>query len=164
MSFDSFFADVIATVLGGSILAFLFFLFKEKISPPPKITGRWYLEQKTKETAYNPYADMVLRYVMMLRQEGNRIEGTAEKIYERSSARECDLIGKQRPRAAVTGHVEKRYLSGDRIYLHVIENGRERESTTYYEIIAGRVEPFSGRFLSTVADQTGTIKWQSNPF
>lgn len=164
MSFDSFWADLIATVVGGVILAILFFLAKEKLFPPPKLTGRWYLEQTTMTTAYKPYAGMVLRYVVMLWREGNRIEGTAEKIYENSSTGKRTFTGENRTRATVTGFVEKRYLSRDRIYLHVVEDGHGRESTTFYEITANCVEPFTGNFSSMVADQAGTVKWQCKSF
>ena len=164
MSFNSFWSDLIATVVGGVILAVLFFLAKEKLFPLTKLTGRWYLEQTTITTAHTPYAEMVLRYVVMLWREGNRVEGTAEKIYEKSSTGERSFIGKNRTRATVTGYVEKKYFGKDRIYLHVIEDGHERESTTIYEINTDCVESFSGTFSSMVADQTGTVKWQYDPF
>lgn len=45
MSFASFWADLLATVVGGVVLAVLFFLAKERLFPLPKLTGRWYLEQ-----------------------------------------------------------------------------------------------------------------------
>lgn len=164
MSFDSFWADLIATIVGGVILAVLFFLAKEKLFPLPKLTGRWYLEQTTQSTAYASYAGMVLRYVVMLWREGNRVEGTAEKIYENSSTGERTFTGENRTRATVTGYVEKKYFGKDRIYLHVIEDGHGRESTTFYEITADCAETFHGNFSSMVADQNGTVKWQSKPF
>ena len=58
MSFASFWADLLATVMGGVILAVLFFLAKERLFPLQKLTGRWYLEQTTQTTAYTPYAGM----------------------------------------------------------------------------------------------------------
>lgn len=164
MSFASFWADLLATVVGGIALATLFFLAKEKLFPPPKLTGRWYLEQTTTTTAYNPFAGMILRYVVMLWREGNRVEGTAEKIYESSSTGERTFSGEKRTRATVTGYVEKKYFEKDRIYLHVVEDGHGRESTTFYEIAADRADTFQGNFSSMVADQSGTVKWQCRPF
>jgi hypothetical protein len=107
---------------------------------------------------------MVLRYVVMLWREGHRVEGTAEKIYEKSSTGERSFDGENRTRATVTGYVEKKYFGKDQLYLHVIEDGHGRESTTFYEITTEYVEPFVGNFSSMVADQTGTAKWQRKPF
>jgi len=164
MSFASFWADLIATVAGGIILAALFFFAKEKLFPLPKLTGRWHLEQTTQTTAYTPYAGMVLRYVMMLWREGNRVEGTAEKIYEKSSTGERRFSGDNRTRSTVTGYVEKNYFGKDKIYLHVVEDGHGRESTTFYEITTSCADTFQGNFSSMVADQTGSVKFQCSPF
>lgn len=164
MNFASFWADLLATVVGGVVLAVLFFLAKERLFPLPKLTGRWYLEQTTQTTAYTPYAGMTLRYVVMLWHEGNRVEGTAEKIYENSSTGERTFSGENRTRATVTGYVEKKYFGKDRIYLHVVEDGHGRESTTFYEITADCADAFHGNFSSMVADQNGTVKWQCKPF
>lgn len=164
MSFASFWADLLATVVGGVALAVLFFLAKEKLFPLPNLTGRWYLEQTTQTTAYTPYAGMILRYVVMLWREGNRVEGTAEKIYENSSTGERTFSGENRTRTTVTGYVEKKYFGKDRIYLHVVEDGHGRESTTFYEITADCAATFHGNFSSMVADQSGTVKWQCKPF
>ena len=86
MNFNGFIPSIIATVVGGVTLALLFFWAREKLFPLPNIAGRWYLEMRTVNTSYEPYTGMVLRYVAMLWREGNRIQGTAEKIYENSSA------------------------------------------------------------------------------
>lgn len=164
MSFASFWADIIATIAGGVILAVLFFFAKEKLFPLPKLDGRWYLEQTTQTSKFTPYSGMILRYVVMLWREGNRVEGTAEKIYENSSTGERTFSGENRTRATVNGYIEKKYFEKDRIYLHVVEDGHGRESTTFYEIAAGKVDAFQGNFSSMVADQTGTVKWQCKPF
>lgn len=164
MSFDSFWASLMSNVVGGITLAVLFFFARERFFPLPKLTGRWFMEQITTTTAYTPYADMVLRYVVMLWREGNRIEGTAEKIYEKSSIGERSFTGEARTRATITGYVEKKYFGKDRVYLHMIEDGHGREYTTFYEISADCADSFSGDFSSTAADQTGTVKWQRKPF
>jgi hypothetical protein len=110
MDFHGFFPDTIATVLGGIVLAYLFFLAKERWFPLPKIAGRWFLETVTVDTAFNPYRGMVLRYVGMVWQEGTVIRGTVEKIYEKSSTGERDYVGKNRTRSTLEGHIDKLYL------------------------------------------------------
>jgi len=157
---NGFWAGVAATVLGGVLLAFLFFLSKEKLFRLPQITGRWYFQMNTGETAYNPYKGMVLRYVAMLWREGSRVEGTVEKIYERSSTGERSFVGDNRTRGTASGYIEKNYLGPDRLYLHVVEDGHGRESSNFYELVSFSDSSMSGTFFSMVADQAGTVKWQ----
>ncbi len=164
MSFETFWSDILATIVGGVALAILFFIAKEKLFPLPKLTGRWYLQQTTQNTAYNPYTGMVLRYVVMLWCEGNKIEGTAEKIYEKSSTGERSFVEKSRTRAIVSGYVEKKYFGKDKIYLHVIEEGHGRESTHFYKLTVDSNDTMIGTFDSMVADQDGAVICQNTPF
>lgn len=164
MEFSSFLSDVISTVVGGVLIALLFFWAKERLLPLPEITGRWHFEMRTEKTAYAPYAGMVLRYVAMLWREGHTIAGTVEKLYENSSTGERSFVGKNRTRGIVNGYVEKNYLAPDRIFLHVIEDGHGRESTNIYDVIVQSDGGMIGSFHSMVADQDGTVKWQRDPF
>ena len=164
MSFGSFWSDVLATVFGGIALTLTFFLAKEKCFPLPKLTGRWFLEQTTQTTAYVPYEGMVLRYVVMLWLEGNRVEGTAEKIYEKSSTGERTYTGAHRTRSIVSGCVEKRYLGSDKIYLHCVEVGHGRESTNFFDLTPAAGDEMVGTFTSMVAEQTGAVRCQRRPF
>ena len=164
MNFDSFLADIIATLVGGVVLTLLFFLAREKLFPIPNITGKWYLEIKTLNTSYNPYKDMVLRYVIMIWSEGNKIKGSAEKIYENSSTGEREFTGKDRTRAIIEGYIEKKYLSKDKIYLHTVENGHGRESTNFYDLLCKSDLEMIGTFNSMVANQDGTATCKREPF
>jgi hypothetical protein len=164
MNFDSFFADIIATLVGGIGLTFLFFVAREKLFPVPEVTGRWYMEMVTVNTAYKPYDDMILRYVIMIWREGNTLKGSAEKIYENSSTGKRDFVGQNRTRAIVEGYIEKNYLGKDRIYLHSIEDGHGRESTYFYDLLVTAESEMIGAFNSMVANQDGTVKCQREPF
>ena len=164
MSFESFWSDVIATVAGGIALTILFFVAKEKWFSLPNIIGRWYMQQETQGTSYNPYKGMILRYVVMIWREGRKVEGTAEKIHEISSTGERPFVGKDRTRARISGYVEKRYLGRSQVYLHVVEESHERESSHFYSLKWFRLDTMVGTFTSMVADQYGTVKWQRNPF
>lgn len=164
MSFASFWSDLAATILGGIVLAVLFFFSREKLLPLPALAGRWYMEQLTVTSAYSPYLEMILRYILILYQEGNTVHGTAEKIYERSSTGEREFVGEKRTRAIVSGHVEKKYFSRDKLYLHVVEDGHGRESTHFYELTVNRRSPMDGTFESMVADQRGSVRCQRAPF
>lgn len=164
MDFGSFWADIIATLAGGIGLTFLFFLARERLFPVPSITGRWYLEMVTVNTAYNPYKDMVLRYVVIIWKEGNSLKGTAEKIYENSSTGERDFDGKNRTRSVIEGYIEKNYLGKDRVYLHSVENGHGRESTNFYDLLVQSESKMIGAFNSMVANQDGKVVLQREPF
>lgn len=100
----------------------------------------------------------------MLWREGNRIEGTVEKIYENSSTGEREYEAKNRTRGVVEGFVQKNYFSKDRIVLHVVEDGHGRESTNFYDLIFNSNDEMAGSFSSMVANQDGAVKWQRNEF
>ncbi|PJE57200.1 hypothetical protein [Marinomonas sp. BSi20584] len=164
MSFDSFWADIIATLVGGICLTLLFFVAREKLFPVPEITGRWYIEMVTVNTAYNPFKGMVLRYVIMIWREGNVLKGSAEKIYEDSSTGKRNFVGKNRTRANVEGYIERKYLGKDKVYLHSVENGHGRESTNFYDLLVKSESEMIGAFNSMVANQDGTVTCQREPF
>jgi hypothetical protein len=163
MRFDSFVSDVIATVLGGVLLTILFFIAKEKLFPLPEFAGRWYFETTTKETAYKPFAGMILKYVAILWQEGPVVRGTVEKIYEKSSTGEREYVGNKRTRGILEGYVQKFYLSPDRIRIHFVEDGFGRESTVFFDLTSHDASVMSGSFSSMVADQMGTAEWRRFP-
>ena len=160
----NFLYSLLATVIGGALLAILFFWLREIIFPFPKLTGRWFFEMRTINSAYNPYKGMVLRYVAMLWRQGNQIEGTVEKIYENSSTGERNYEANNRTRGMVNGFVQKNYFSKDRVVLHVIEDGHGRESTNFYELIVSSESEMTGIFSSMVANQDGKVKWQRKEF
>ena len=164
MSFDSFWADIIATLIGGICLTLLFFVAREKLFPVPEITGRWYMEMVTVNTAYNPFTGMVLRYVIMIWREGNVLKGSAEKIYEDSSTGKREFVGKNRTRATIEGYIEKKYLGKDKVYLHSVENGHGRESTNFFDLLVKSESEMIGAFNSMVANQDGTVTCQREPF
>ncbi len=102
--------NLVSAVLGGVVLALLFFLMKEKICPLPEIVGRWYFILHTENTAYRPYQGMTLTYVAMLWREGHVVHGTVEKIHEKSSTGDRDYVGPDRTRGEVRGYIEKNYF------------------------------------------------------
>ena len=155
--------NLVSAVIGGVVLALLFFLLKEKCFSLPEIAGRWYFEIRTEKTALKRYQDMKLTYVAMLWREGHVVHGTVEKIYEDSSTRKGDYVGADRARGEVRGYIEKKYLGRDRLFLHIVEDG-SRESTYYHELTFRPRRGMDGTFTSTVADQDGSVSWQRDPF
>ncbi len=164
MNFDSLISSIIATVVGGGILAVLFFWVRERLFPLSDVSGTWYIEMRTINTAYKPYMGMVLRYVVMIWCEGNRIQGTVEKIYENSTTGEREFVGENRTRGVAEGYLEKNYFTKDRLFLHVVENGHGRESTYFFDAIIKSNKKMVGAFNSMVADQDGEVTWQRDVF
>jgi hypothetical protein len=152
-------SNFLGTVFGGLLLTFLFFVGKEKLFPLPRVAGRWHFETRTRKTAYKPFAGMVLRYVAMVWQQGPVIHGTIEKIYEKSSTGEREYSGAARTRGTVEGFIEKRYLSRDRLQIHIIEEGQERQSSVFFDLLSDGKPEMTGVFESMAADQSGTVKW-----
>jgi hypothetical protein len=107
---------------------------------------------------------MILRYVIILIREGNRIEGTGELMYENSSTGKRFYYGKNRRRSVVTGYIEKNYFSKDKIQLHVVEDGFGRVSSHFYELTVKKNKPMEGSFSSMVADSTGAATCQRDTF
>ncbi len=164
MNFDTFLSDVLSGIVSGTFLTLIFFFVKEKIFSYPEIDGKWYFEIETVNTAYIPYQGMKLYYVAFISYEGDKITGSIEKIYELSSARTQELIGTERIRGIVKGCFEKFYFSKDKMRLHIIENGKIRESSHYFDLSAVTSHEMTGKFFSTIADQSGNVKWQRDSF
>ena len=153
-----------ATIVGGLILAVLFFLAREKLFPPPDVSGRWYLEMSFQKTSYKPFNGMILRYVAVFWREGHKVKGTAEKVYENSSTGERNFVGKDRTRSVIDGHIEKNVFSSDRVSLHVIEDGHGRESTHFHDLVVHRDDRLVGTFITMAADSEGIVTWQREPY
>lgn len=155
MDFSSVIPDMLATIVGGTFLTILFFLFREKVLPLPDINGKWVLETNTIDSAYNPYINMILTYDVILYREDNHIYGTCEKTYENSSAGENKYIGTDRRRGTVEGSIEKKYFGKDKIMLHIVIDDFSRESTLFVNLEQISPNEFIGKFQHLVADQSG---------
>ena len=160
----SFFSNVAATVVGGILLAVILFLAHEKFFPLPNIMGQWYFQIHTTESEHIPYNNMTLEYVAVLWQQGNRVQGTAEKIYEDSSSGKIEYTGQHRTQSRINGYIKKNYFGSDRAYLHMAEEGKRRESTTFYEVTVDSNQKMKGTFNSTIAHQSGNTRWQRERF
>ena len=159
-SVTTFLLNVASTVLGGVILAVLFFWARETWFPLPSVTGQWSFQMHTERTNYNPYQDMELRYVAILWREGPNIRGTIEKVHEKSSIGEREYIGSARTRGTVEGHIDKKIFSKDLVHLHLVEDGHGREVTHFHELKIQDDGHMTGRFFSTVADSEGEALWK----
>jgi hypothetical protein len=118
-------ANAIGTIFGGIFLTIFYFVLAEKLLRLPGLSGSWILETVILQTEYNPFKRMVLRYKILLLQDGARLHGTAEKVFEKSD-KERVFIGANRTTASIEGTVRKSYLGRSSVYLHAIEQGENR--------------------------------------
>jgi hypothetical protein len=160
MSFETFLSDTIATVLGGGLLAFVFFVLQDRCFAPPDISGVWTVRNATKATAYRPFENMKLTYTIVMWQSGTAVHGTAEKTGESTAQGDKDYEGVARTRGVLSGSILKRYLSSDVITIHVSETGALRESTAFFRLKYQSRHKMSGTWQSTAADSSGETIWE----
>lgn len=104
---------------------------------------------------------MELTYLALVSLSNNELSGTAEKTHEKSIINpNKEYTGKHRIRVDMNGHLEKRYFSKDKISIQIIEHGSVRESSTIHTLTVLDENTLIGTFHSTIANQTGSVKWQ----
>jgi hypothetical protein len=160
MKFESFLPDILAAVIGGALLVFFLYIIREKIFKTISFDGSWVYEQMTQVSSYNPYIGMNLGYIGLVARDGYKLYGSAEKIFEITSAGvKREYNGKNRTQVVISGHVEKQYFSKDKYVIHISEQGEIRDSTTIHTLYRLDENTLVGKFSSTIANQLGTVKW-----
>jgi hypothetical protein len=158
-SYDTLSSDILATLLGGMLLTLLFFLVREKLSPLPRLSGVWDVTTTTKTATLPQYAHMVITYRVILLQSGRDMTGTAEKVGENVGGVGHTYKGELRVRSVLSGGIEKFYFSRSRVQIHMVESGRKRESTTFFQLSIDKKNQMSGVWDSTAADSSGVTSW-----
>jgi len=162
IDFKAALANALGTVIGGLFLTVLYFALAQKLLRPPRLSGAWVLESTIFQTGYNPFKGMVLRYSVLLIQDGTKLHGTAEKVYEKSD-KVREFTGVNRTTATLDGTLQKTYIGRSTIVLHVVEEGEQR---SFSWIVEARCRRFghrthlTGQFLSTAGDASGTVVLQ----
>jgi hypothetical protein len=152
-------ANALGTIIGGLFLTVLYFTLGQKILRPPRLSGVWVLESVISQTKYNPFKGMVLRYKVLLLQDGTKLHGTAEKVYEKSDKVRV-FTGVNRSTATLDGTVQNAYIGRSSIVLHVVEEGEQRSSSWIMQERCrrfGRRMHLTGQFSGTAGDASGTV-------
>jgi len=152
-------ANALGTVIGGLFLTVLYFTLGQKILRPPRLSGVWVLESTVSQTKYNPFKGMVLRYKILLLQDGTKLHGTAEKVYEKSDKVRV-FTGVKRTTATLDGIVQNAYIGRSTVVLHVAEKGEQRSFSWIMEARCrrfGRRLHLIGQFSGTAGDSSGTL-------
>jgi hypothetical protein len=153
------FLNIISSALGGLLLLYIVYIIGKYIFVNPKINGSWVFEIETKQTDYNPYQNMMLRYTVVLIQEGLQLKGSGEKIFEKNKVEEIEYIGKNRSIIEVSGIINKNLFSKSNVEIHYKEKNEVRESSSIHNVNIQDFNSMSGSFVSTIANQQGKAKW-----
>ena len=151
----------LSSVVGGILLALLFFGWNDFIYQRNNLTGAWEFEYTVEHTTHDPFQDMKLRYRVLLVQEGKTITGTGEKIGEWTPAHGVvEYLPEKRAHIRVEGTVDYRFFSKDVVHLQYTEEGRVRESSTIQELSVISERDLRGDVYSTAANAQGTAAWE----
>ena len=163
-NFDNdLFNSILGTIIGGLFLSLIFFLLYDFIYKIPNISGEWEFTEKTLKTAYNPYKNLEVKYLALIWNEGNKIYGSGEKIYEKNTKEEINYEGDKRTIIDINGYLRKRYFWYDEIVIHYSEEGRKRKSSTIHKVEL-KSKVFSGSFFKTAANSSGTVVWNKKKY
>lgn len=151
--------NIISSALGGLLLLYIVYIIGNYIFVNPKVNGSWVFEIETKQTDYNPYENMMLRYSVVLIQEGLKIKGSGEKTHEKNKVKEIEYIGKDRSIIEINGVINKNIFSKSNVEIHYKETNEVRESSSIHNVNIQDSNSMSGSFVSTIANQQGKAKW-----
>jgi hypothetical protein len=147
------------TLIGGLLLALIFFLLNDFVFSLPTLSGLWSFQSETSLTSYNPYKEMKVTYLVLLWQEGHAIYGSGEKVRENVKGVIRTYTGEQRSRIEIRGHITKRFFKKSTVVLHFTEHGEKRQSSTMQNLRICDKAAMEGDYASTVANSSGTTRW-----
>ncbi len=155
--------EIVGSIIGGAILALVFFICSDFVFKSPDLNGRWLMAKTVTETQHDSYKDLIVLYEVVLRQDGLRLSGTAEKVAEIHNGNLFKYDYEKRVRVELEGAIDRNYLSKDRVNIHWVEHGRKRDSSSLLQISRFNDEYMKGRYSSTVARSSGESEWARSP-
>ncbi len=160
--FKDLFYNVVSTIVGGMVLAFIFFLLSDIVFALPDLNGKWSVYVTVTETEYAPYQDLRLEFEVILEQHGDELFGFAEKIQETTKNGQITIYGRSdRVRSKIQGHIDGKYLLNDTAITHFTEEGSKRTTTTLQSLTIQNDNIMSGKYYSTSGSK-GIVKWEKN--
>ena len=151
--------EVFGSIISAILISLSFFLISDFLFEPPNLNGKWFIVTQTDESSLKRYIGMKLVYEIMLFQEKDNIYGTAEKISEIVGNKKNDYDHVERVKVDFKGTINRKYFSKDVLYLHWKEQGRRRETSSYFEIKRFDNNHMFGFFNSTAAESNGKSEW-----
>jgi hypothetical protein len=150
--------NIISTILGGLIITLFLFVFDELLFKKANITGEWKAIVKINSTSYNKFKDLKIEFRLHLLQKGFEILGSGEKIKDiHQNGCEEEFDRKDRIVLKISGYYERKYLSKSKLFLNIIEEGKERQSRSLWIFPIKNNKILIGEFSSTAADSKGIV-------
>ena len=155
---SSNYGSLVATLIAAAI----FFIIREYSNQASDYSGVFYAKSTVVSTSYNPYRGMQTFHTLVLFSDGYVISGTSEKTGDISLKKgPCEYVGSQRVRGVVTGRVERNYIRSSVFHMHIVEQGFEREITTYISIKMPKcsfsAKLLKGEFYTTASNAKGSV-------
>lgn len=151
------YGSLVAALTAATIL----FVIRESFNRAATFSGTFYVKLNVEETARNPYRGMDIYYTVVVYSDGHVVSGTSEKTGEKCIEHSMEYIGANRKRGIVNGMIERNYLRSSVMNIHIVEQGQDREYTTYMSIKISRYRLvwglFTGTFYSTAANSKGSV-------
>ena len=151
--------DVLGAIISAVIIAVLFFITSDFVFKPPNLHGKWYAISITDQSEHTQYIGMKLVYEVIIFQEVNSLNGTAEKRSETIDGKEYFYEYANRVKSKLKGYIDRNYFSKDKLHIQWIEKGRKRESSSYFNITRFNDNYMYGTFSSTISSSNGRIEW-----
>ena len=81
-------------------------------------------------------------------------------MFERSSKGELKYVGEKRNRLTIEGYITNKYVYKDSVVLHIVENGRIRDTSAIFKLVVKSNELMVGSFFTTAANSLGKVSWE----
>lgn len=151
--------ETLAAIIAGLSLSILFFIFSDFIHTPPNISGQWYFVNETQDTTYEKFKGLKVYYKVMLVQQGNLISGHGEKIKDELDGEVTEYSGANKIPIKITGYLKQNFISKDKLNLYYSEEGVNRISSTFHNLIRFNDTKMVGSFDSTIANSSGKTNY-----
>lgn len=151
------YGSVVSTLIAAMVL----FAIKEFYNKASSYSGVFFTYSVAESTTYNPYRGLQTFHTLVLFSDGHVVSGTSEKTGDINLERKYEYPGASKIRGVVTGVVERNYIRSSVLNIHIVEEGADRQITTYMSIKFQRYGfkklPFHGEFYSTAASTKGRV-------
>ena len=110
----------------GILLLFVIWFIQVKIYYIPNISGEWETILIYKQTDYNPYKNMKVKYKLFINQNNNFITIKGEKYFEElKNGQFKEYQGNEKTFSEYDGYIKRGFMNHS-LLLNIKENGQER--------------------------------------
>lgn len=156
------------SLVAALLAAFILFSFRELLIKARNYSGVFFVASTVEQSSYRPYKGMRIFYTLVLYSDGHDVYGTSEKTGDIDKKRSYEYRGADKTRGVVTGRVERNYLRSTVMNLHIVEDGANRQTSSFMTIKVRRYRWWekleAGTFYSTAANSNGILSCGRQPF